>query len=380
MPTQVELYAQAHQDSGYIPSEPRENKSEGVSEQNAPQTGEDNTKVKAGNPSPASVGVTPGNLMAKIDLAKETERMANQHKITEATRGYDYQGKIYDEMISRLNAPESPEEKAKREKKERSKKIIGAVSDGLSALSNLYFTSQYAPNMYNHEKGSQLNSTMAAIEKAKAEREKNDEAYYNLALKIGDLQNQRAKTVREMEAEAEARKIALQRAEDAHKAAEAERALDQYKQRGAIADAERKESDRDYSRVKADNAPEEMRLKNRNMELQGQVHKSTINKNVAQTNKANSEVKGEKPYAYDRNGKKHYFEKEETAEKFARANGTWVEVDDITVTDTDSELNGKSSRTVTKKKGYSQKPSGFNKEDYKRNKGQQSAPTPPPLN
>ena len=194
----------------------------------APPAGANNAEVKAGTSSGGD-GVTPGNL--------KNEEMTDAYKIAEATRGYDYQGKVYDEMISRLNSPETPEEKARREKKERSKKIIGAVSDGLRALGNLYFTSQYAPHSYNHEKGSQLNSTVAAIEKAKAEREKNDEAYYNLALKIGDLQNQRAKTVREMEAEAEARKIARQRAEDAHKKAEAERVLDPYRQDKAKNDA-----------------------------------------------------------------------------------------------------------------------------------------------
>lgn len=101
----------------------------------------------------------------------------------------------------------------KRERREKSKKIIAAVSDGIGALSNLYFTSQYAPNMYNHEKSSMANAVDARIEKLKAEREKARDAHLKYALAMGDAENERAKTVRELEAAQEARRQAREKAE-----------------------------------------------------------------------------------------------------------------------------------------------------------------------
>ena len=84
----------------------------------------------------------------------------------EAVAGSDRQIKtIQDWMDAEENRPETDEQRKKRERREKSKKIIAAVSDGISALSNLYFTSQYAPNMYNHEKGSMTNAIDARIER-----------------------------------------------------------------------------------------------------------------------------------------------------------------------------------------------------------------------
>lgn len=50
--------------------------------------------------------------------------------------------------VTETHEPETDEQRKKRERREKSKKIIAAVTDGVRALSNLYFTTQYAPNMY----------------------------------------------------------------------------------------------------------------------------------------------------------------------------------------------------------------------------------------
>ena len=64
-----------------------------------------------------------------------------------------------------LKAPMTEEQKKAEEKKHRRNKIFAAIGDGVSALSNLFFTTQYAPNMYN--KGSQ---TMSAREKIRYDK------------------------------------------------------------------------------------------------------------------------------------------------------------------------------------------------------------------
>lgn len=59
----------------------------------------------------------------------------------------------YVEMYQRLNPfqPPTKEELEKERKKAKREKVFAAIGDGISALSNLYFTTRYAPNMYNHE-------------------------------------------------------------------------------------------------------------------------------------------------------------------------------------------------------------------------------------
>lgn len=51
----------------------------------------------------------------------------------------------YEKQINLLTLPETEEERLAREKKERSSKNLSALFDGLTALSNIYHTTQYAP-------------------------------------------------------------------------------------------------------------------------------------------------------------------------------------------------------------------------------------------
>jgi|MucameStandDraft_1065616.scaffolds.fasta_scaffold15835_2 hypothetical protein len=137
-----------------------------------------------------------------------------QKQRVDATAGTDRQIKtIKDWMEAEGNRPETEEERKKRERKEKSKRIIAAVSDGISALGNLFFTSQYAPNMYSHEKGSMTNAVGAGLDRMKAEREKNADKYLQFSLKLGDLENQRAATLRELEAQQERQKLAREKAQ-----------------------------------------------------------------------------------------------------------------------------------------------------------------------
>lgn len=57
----------------------------------------------------------------------------------------------YEEMFRQLYPykPPTQEELEKERKKQRREQIFAAIGDGISALSNLYFTTQYAPNMYS---------------------------------------------------------------------------------------------------------------------------------------------------------------------------------------------------------------------------------------
>jgi hypothetical protein len=77
----------------------------------------------------------------------------------------------------------------KERKKQKREKIIAAVGDGISALSNLFFTTQGAPNMYNAQTGSMSTKLQERYDKIKKERDANAERYLNYSLKINQLQN-----------------------------------------------------------------------------------------------------------------------------------------------------------------------------------------------
>ena len=84
----------------------------------------------------------------------------------------------YVEMFEALNPqkPETAEERAKREKREKREAVLAAVGDGISALSNLFFTTQYAPNAYDPTKGMSAKAR-ERWDRLRLEREANRRAY-----------------------------------------------------------------------------------------------------------------------------------------------------------------------------------------------------------
>ncbi len=66
---------------------------------------------------------------------------------TDPKTGEKHQFKSKVELFQYLNPPQSEEERKRLEKKQRRNQIIAAVSDGLSALANMYFVSKGAPNI-----------------------------------------------------------------------------------------------------------------------------------------------------------------------------------------------------------------------------------------
>lgn len=153
-----------------------------------------------------------GNPSTPVNTDSGT-RDDKEQQMRDAVAGFDRQIKTTQDWLDAMNPPETKEEREKRERREKSKRIIAAVTDGIGALSNLYFTSQYAPNMYNHEKGSMTKAVDARLERMKAERERNADKYLQFSLKLGDLENQRAATVRELEAQQERLKLAREKAQ-----------------------------------------------------------------------------------------------------------------------------------------------------------------------
>lgn len=128
-------------------------------------------------------------VLRKLQERQHVQQQEQTDNTSQYTSAIDSQINNVNDYLSKVNL-ESDEDKKKREKTERARRIISAVGDGLNALSNLYFTTQYAPSSYNPE-NSLTKSTLASIEKAKKDREENETKYYSAQDRLAKLQQLR---------------------------------------------------------------------------------------------------------------------------------------------------------------------------------------------
>jgi len=283
----------------------------------------------------------------------------------DAVAGIDRQIKIYrDWLDTEANRPETKEEREKRERREKSKRIIAAVTDGIGVLSNLYFTSQYAPNMYNHDKGSMVKAVGARLDRLKAEREKKRDQYLNFSLKLGDLQNQRAATLRELEAQQERQKLAREKAEREAEAHGWAAALQPDKQREQAGKANKAEQEAITAQAEAEAAPELQQAKIATERARkGSLDASAANSRASAAAHGRSNVS--EFSAWDEHGHEHKFRTKDAAEAYAKQHGTWQEVDETETTDTSRTVGSRTSKSIstkTKKGGHAGKPSPTGKQ------------------
>lgn len=278
----------------------------------------------------------------------------------DAVMGYDQQIAALQEAANKTK-PETEEERKKRERREKSKKIIAAVGDGLMALSNLYFTTRGAPNMYDHKTMSQQTPLQAQLDKLKAEREANADKYLQYSIKIGDLQNDRAKTLREMEAEQERRKLAREKAQREQEEHGWLAALQPDKLREQAGKATKAEQEGITAKAEADNAPDLYKAKVDTEKARGEAQRASATASRASATdhyasaRAHDRSNNNEFSAWDENGREHKFHSAAAAEAFAKQHGTFEETDVTSSSTTDSETNGKSTTTYKKKSGYAKR-------------------------
>lgn len=302
--------------------------------------------------------------------------------------GYDNQIDILKKaQADYASANETEEQRKKREKREKSKRVIAAVGDGIRALSNLYFTSQYAPNMYNPNE-SQLAKMDARQEKLKAEREANRDKYLNYSLRIGDLENDRAKTVREMEAQAERLRLAREKANREREEHQWLSDLQPDKKREQTAKADAADSVAKTKKAEADNADAIQKAKLNTEQERGKTErtKQNVNSATAKLRGAQTVESGAKAAnhragatahyaaarasdrsnvsefsAYDSKGREHKFRTKDAAEAYAKQHGTFKEESktERTTTTGKDKRGHNTSQTSTKTSsgsGYPQNP------------------------
>lgn len=112
--------------------------------------------------------------------APKKETRVKTTSMTTTTQPNEGGGMSYAEMFKKLNpyTPPTEEELAKEKKKQKRDQIFAAIGDGIMAMSNLFFTTQGAPNMYTG-RNTMSERTQVRYDKLMKERNGNNEAYYN---------------------------------------------------------------------------------------------------------------------------------------------------------------------------------------------------------
>lgn len=269
----------------------------------------------------------------KDDTEKNADRDTAADEEKDAVIGYERQIAAL-RAAARRHAPETEWERRERERKERSWRIIGSVSDGLSALSNLWFTSQYAPDMFDPDKG-QLKPLNERIERMKAERDKDADRYLQYALKIGDLHNGRAGTLRALRAQREQQRLAREAAAREAARDKRDRDMHQLKLQVLQGEIDAKAAEAKRKQIEAQYAEALQKAKIAELGAKTAEHKAGVVAKHAAAGASNRANRHRYKYtAFDKHGKPHGFDSEGEANNFAKRENTYVyevveETDDV---------------------------------------------------
>ena len=299
---------------------------------------------------PASAGSTPSLRSGHDDgeaslrfghdeamkAAGDTGMMTPPDKIPSSTRRMSYV-----DLFKALNPdrPETAEERAVREKREKSEAILSAVGDGISALTNLFFTTRYAPNAYDASQGMSVKAK-ERWERLRQEREANRRAYTDGYLRALAMDEAGDREDRNWRHTLERERISDERYEAQAERDKARAELDGQLRRREITAAEYKA---EQERIAALFAPEyEKSRVNRNNAAAAASQASAVASRAsaaASTARANAESRRElKEFsAWDENGKEWKFKDEDAAIAFARQHGTYEE-GNMTTSETVTEI------------------------------------------
>ena len=239
--------------------------------------------------------------------------------------------------------PPTAEELEKEKKKQKRDQIFAAIGDGISALSNLFFTTQYAPNMYTG-KNTMSERTKVRYDKLMKEREGKEKEYYEglMKAKIADEEgdDRKRKWQRLLRLDDYNRMRNDAKEERDRQLFELNLQLQGNKISASEADAKRKGIEAKYAEEL-----EKARLE-------------TEKAKVRYYNRGGGSGKaGEYPW-YDSDGNKHFARSYEAMRQNAIDNGTWNEETQASTTEVKSGRGKtvKTSETTKPGKGHSSKP------------------------
>lgn len=116
----------------------------------------------------------------KINQSESVKRVTDINPIPEKEKNEKPKKLSYVELFQQMSpyTPPSEEDLERERKKRKREAIFSAIGDGISALSNLFFTTHYAPNAYDPSKGMAA-ATKKRFDQLKRERDDNAREYMN---------------------------------------------------------------------------------------------------------------------------------------------------------------------------------------------------------
>lgn len=268
-----------------------------------------------GTASEAAAGTTPSDeATAKTGASTDNNHITlSDEDRKNRVMGIDKQIAMLRDMMAK-RPDESDEDRAKRERRERSRRIVSAVGDGLMALSNLYFTTKGAPNMYDSDRQSMLKPLNARIEADRKERMANRDNNINYALKIGALEQDKAKALQDLENKTQEKNLAIDKNNR-------EEALQPDKLREQKGKAETAEHKAKTAEEEAKNAPKLFEAKVETEKARGRAANASAASSYASANKTNNEAE-ERFYYWDKKGNRYTAKTEKEAIQKAMQQGT----------------------------------------------------------
>ena len=251
----------------------------------------------------------------------------------------------YTELYKKLNPykPPTDEELAKEKKKQKREQIFAAIGDGISALSNLFFTTQYAPNMYTG-KNTMSERTKVRYDKLMKEREGKEKEYYEGLMRA---------------------RIADEERDDRERKWQRQLGLDDYNRMRNDAKEERDrqlfELNLQLQGNKISASEADAKRKGIEAKYAEELEKARLETEKAKVRYYNrgggSGKAGEYPW-YDSDGNKHFARSYEAMRQNAIDNGTWNEETQASTTEVKSGRGKtvKISETTKPGKGHSSKP------------------------
>lgn len=237
----------------------------------------------------------------------------------------------YADMFAAMDPYKEPtkEELEKERKKEKRERLFSALGDGISTLSNLFFTTQYAPNMYDPNKETNSERVDNYWTKLRKEREENRQRYVDRYIKAkqsdaaAEWKNEDTERKNAI-AKAQGEVLAARAAKDQSAADLADKKLE-YLMAGWPEEQAKKQAEIDLlkTRKKAVDA----QANNSNASADEHRRRGTASwvggKGGSSGGKSGVSKSDGEYIAYDKDGNVRHFKQKGSAEQFAREQGTW---------------------------------------------------------
>lgn len=265
----------------------------------------------------------------------------------------------YVEMFQQMSPykPPTPEELEKERKKQKREAIFAAIGEGISAMSNLYFTTQYAPNAFDPSKGMAA-TTKARFDQLKKDREDNQRQYMDGFMRAMKWDADDARDERNWNHTIERERVTdhYKEAADARAQAKADRdaAMAQLRMDLMQGKINQQEAAAEAKRIEADYAE---------AYWQSRINKNNYRRPIGSGSRGGGGKAPEYPW-YDSDGNLHYASTYEAMRQNALNHGTWSEATQQSTTEREQKdrrgnTKGTTSSTTTKPaKGHSTKPEG----------------------